>query len=451
MTDPASSSGSPRATMPGLTRLALLKRAAPIMGANIATPVVGLVDLAVIGNTGSAAAIAAVALGTLIFNALYWSLGFLRMGTTALAAQADGSGEPGETAAVLWRGAGVGVALGLILLALQAVLAPVILLAFSGGPQVEAGARAYFDARIWGAPAALAGFALYGWLIGLGLTGRALVLQIVLNLANAGFSLWFVLGLDLGVAGVGAASALAQWIQLAAGAVIALNVLKARSRPGRAQLLDRGRLIRLFAVNRDIFLRTLALLAGFYWFNEASLREGADVLAGNAILLQFISVSAFFLDAFAHVAEAETGRAAGAKDWPRLKRAFRLTSELAAACALMLGLGFLLAGQNFIAAMTDDPAARAAAEAAILWCALVPVLGWPSWQLDGLMIGTTRGPLMRNAMVAALAIYLALDFTLRPMLGVTGLWLAFLLYYVARAITLAVGLPGLKRDMVKAD
>ena len=430
---------------PALTRLALFKRAVPIMGANIATPVVGLVDLAVIGNTGSAGAIAAVALGTLIFNALYWSLGFLRMGATALAAQADGAGEPGETAAVLWRGAGVGVALGLVLMLAQSLIAPLLLLAFSGDAAVEQEARAYFDARIWGAPAALAGFALYGWLIGLGLTGRALILQIALNLANAGLSLWFVLGLDQAVAGVGAASAAAQWVQLAAGAVIVAGLLRKRRAPSRAQLLDRGRLVRLFLVNRDIFLRTLALLAGFYWFNEASLREGADVLAGNAILLQFISVSAFFLDAFAHVAEAETGRAAGARDWPRLKRAFRLTSELAAACALALGVGFLLVGEVFVSAMTDDPAARAAAEAAIVWCALVPIVGWPSWQLDGLMIGTTRGPLMRNAMVAALVLYLVLDAVLRPAFGVTGLWLAFLLYYAARAATLAVGWPGLRK------
>ncbi|MGJ3230957.1 MAG: MATE family efflux transporter [Oceanicaulis sp.] len=431
---------------PALTRAALFKRAAPIMGANIATPVVGLVDLAVIGNTGSAEAIAAVALGSLGLTSLYWLLGFLRMGTTALTAQADGSGERGETAAVLWRAAGTGAGLGFVLLALQFAVAPLILLAFSGGPAVEAEARAYIDARLWGAPAALAGFALYGWLIGLGLTGRALALQIVLNLANAALSLWFVLALDLGVAGVGLASGLAQWIQLAAGAALIAGVLRARARPSRAQLADRGRLIRLFAVNRDIFLRTLALLAGFYWFNEASLREGADVLAGAAILLQFISVTAFFLDAFAHVAEAETGRAAGARDWARLKRAFRLTSELAAVCAIALGLGFLVFGELFIAAMTDDPAARAAAEAAIVWCALVPIIGWPSWQLDGLMIGATRGPLMRNAMIAALAIYLALDFILRPAFGVTGLWIAFLLYYVARAGTLLVGWPGLKRD-----
>ena len=436
---------------PALTRRALLVRAVPIMGANIATPLVGLADLAVIGNTGDAAAIAAVALGTLVFNAFYWSLGFLRMGATALAAQADGGATPGESAAVLWRGLAVGAGLGLVMVILQVPLREAAFAAFSGADDVEAAGRAYVDARIWGAPAALAGFALYGWLIGLGLTGRALILQIALNLANIALSLWFVLGLDLGVAGVGWASALAQWLHLIAAAVLVAPILKARRTPGRGQLLDRARLVRLFAVNRDIFLRTLALLAGFYWFNEASLRLGPEVLAGNAILLQFISISAFFLDAFAHVAEAETGRAAGARDWPALKRAFRLTSELAAACAVSLGAVFLAGGAFFITAMTDDPAARTAAMEALVWCALVPVLGWPSWQLDGLMIGTTRGALMRNAMIAALLIYLALDLTLRPLMGVNGLWLAFLMYYVARAATLAVGLPGLKRDYAPAS
>lgn len=433
-------------TAPALTRRQLFVRAVPIMGANLAAPLVGLADMAVIGNTGDATALAAVALGTLVFNAFYWSLGFLRMGATALTAQADGGAKPGAVAAVFWRGVAVGAGLGIIMLIAQWPLREAAFAAFSGTVEVEAAGRDYVDARIWGAPAALAGFAIYGWLIGLGLTGRALILQIALNLANIALSLWFVLGLDWGVAGVGAASALAQWLHLGAAAILLAPVLIRRRQPDRAQLLDRREAVRLLVVNRDIFLRTLALLAGFYWFNEASLREGADVLAGNAILLQFIAVSAFFLDAFAHVAEAETGRAAGAKDWRALTRAFRLTSELAAVCAFLLGLLFLTAGTAFITAMTSNHEARAAAQAGLIWCALVPVLGWPSWQLDGLMIGTTRGALMRNAMAASLAIYLILDYILRPLFGLDGLWAAFLLYYVARAATLAVGWPRLKRD-----
>ncbi len=428
-----------------LTRRAVVMRTLPIMGANVAAPLVGLVDLAVIGNTGQTGAIAAVALGTLVFNMLYWSLGFLRMGATALAAQADGAGRPGAVRTVLYRALILAGGLGVIFIAAQWPLREAALALFSAGPEVAADTRAYIDARIWGAPAALAGFAIYGWLIGLGLTGRALILQIALNLANAALSVWFVFGLDWGVAGVAGASALAQWLHLGLAAVVIAGVLRARGRAAPERVFDRAGLIRLFAVNRDLFVRTLALLAGFYWFNEASLREGADVLAGNAILLQYIAISAFVLDAFAHVAEAETGRAAGARDWARLKRAFRLTSEMALGGALILSLAFLVSGEAFILAMTSDPAAREMALSALVFCALVPLVGWPSWQLDGLMIGTTRGALMRNAMIAALVIYLALDLTLRPAFGVTGLWLAFLGYYVARAGTLAVGLPGLKR------
>ncbi|MCH8488668.1 MAG: MATE family efflux transporter [Oceanicaulis sp.] len=362
-----------------LTRRAVFMRTMPIMGANVAAPLMGLVDLAVIGNTGQTGAIAAVALGTLVFNMLYWSLGFLRMGATALAAQADGAGQPGAVRAVLYRALILAGGFGLIFIAAQWPLREAALALFSAGPDVAADTRAYTDARIWGAPAALAGFAVYGWLSGLGLTGRALVLQIALNLANAALSVWFVFGLDWGVAGVAGASALAQWLHLALAAVVIAGVLRARGRAAPERIFDRAGLVRLFAVNRDLFVRTLALLAGFYWFNEASLREGADVLAGNAILLQYIAISAFVLDAFAHVAEAETGRAAGARDWARLKRAFRLTSELALGGALLLTLAFLVFGEAFILAMTSDPAARETALSALVFCALVPLIGAPSW------------------------------------------------------------------------
>lgn len=429
-----------------LTRKQVFLRALPIMGANIASPLVGLVDLAVIGRTADTEAIAAVALGGLVFNIFFWSVAFLRMGATALTAQADGRRDEGELRAVLWRAGLVGVAIGVVLLAAQWPIKSAAFALFDSPAGVEALGRDYVNARLWGAPAAFAGFAVYGWLIGLGLTGRALILQTVLNVLNASLSVVFVLGFDLGVAGVGAASAVAQWLHLLAAGVIIILILRQRGAAPARSLFDSAAIRRLFSVNRDIFLRTLALLAGFTWFNIASLREGADVLAGNAILMQYISICAFFLDAFAHVTEAETGRAAGARNWSRLTRAFRLTSELALVFSVILSLGFLILGDAFIAMMTTDEATRESARRFLIWCALVPLLGMPSWQLDGLMIGATRGPLMRNAMIAALVIYLALDAVLRPLLSAQGLWLAFLLYYVARAGTLMVGWPGLKRS-----
>ncbi|WP_439635448.1 MATE family efflux transporter [Oceanicaulis sp.] len=435
-------------TVPSLTRKHVFLRALPIMGANIASPLVGLVDLAVIGRTADTQAIAAVALGGLVFNVFFWSVAFLRMGATALTAQADGREDEGEVRAVLWRAGMIGVAIGLVLLLAQWPLKAGAFALFDSPDDVETLGRAYVDARLWGAPAAFAGFAVYGWLIGLGLTGRALILQAVLNLTNAGLSVLFVLGFDMGVAGVGAASAAAQWLHLLAAAGLIILILRNRGAAPASALFDGTAIRRLVSVNRDIFLRTMALLAGFTWFNIASLREGADVLAGNAILMQYISICAFFLDAFAHVTEAETGRAAGAKNWKRLLRAFRLTSELALGFSVLLSLGFLLLGDQFIMMMTTDEATRATARSFLIWCALTPLLGMPSWQLDGLMIGATQGPLMRNAMIAALVIYLALDAVLRPAFGAHGLWLAFLAYYVARAGTLMVGWPGLKRSFV---
>ncbi|MCK9488303.1 MAG: MATE family efflux transporter [Xanthomonadales bacterium] len=433
----------------------ILRAALPIMAANIATPLVGIVDVALIGRSGSTADIAAVALAALVFNILFWSFGFLRMGATALTAQADGAGDEFQVRAQLIRGALLGLLIGTVFVIAQWPIRELSFALFSTSAELEAAGKAYFDTRIWGSPAALAGFAIYGWLIGLGRTGAALMLQVVLNVANIVLSIWFVYGLDTGVAGLGAASALALWLHLAAAAVIIVPLLRRRGplaialRTRWRLLLERRALQRLLAVNRDIFLRTLALLAGFAWFNEASLREGAAVLAGNAILLQFIAVSAYFLDAFAHVTETVTGRAAGRGHWPSLRLAFIRASELAVVFALLLTLLLWLAGPLLITAMTTDATARAMALQFLPWCALVPLAGVAAYQLDGLMIGATRGALMRNAMLAALAFYLALDALLRPMLGGHGLWLAFLGYYLARAGTLALGWPGLRRDLAR--
>jgi len=432
---------------PALTRRQVITAAAPIMAASVSAPLVGIVDIAVIGRTGDADALAAIALGTLVFNAIYFSLGFLRMGATALTAQADGASDDGEVRAALLRSAAIGGGVGLVLLALAPWIAPGAFLLFSGPDGVEAMGEDYVLARLWGAPATLAGLAIYGWLIGLRRTGAALVLQAVLNLSNAALSVLFVVELDMGVAGVGLGSALAQWLHLACALPVIVLIWRARGAGDTAPLLDARALRRLLGVNRDIFLRTIALLAGFYWFNEASLREGADVLAGNAILLQFISVAAFFLDGFAYITESHVGKAVGARDRRAFDRAVRLTTEQAALASILLSLAFLVFGGAVIDLLTTDPAAREAAKAFLPWCALAPLLGMPSWQLDGVMIGATRGPLMRNAMIASLAIYLAFDFALRPAFGGHGLWAAFLAYYLARAATLAVGYPGLRRAL----
>jgi MATE family multidrug resistance protein len=432
-----------------LTRREALRLAAPLVAANLAAPLTGLVDVTVVGRLGSAEDLAGVALGAVVFNALYWAAGFLRMGTTGLTAQAAGAEDPAQVRAQLERAAVLGAALGVGIVLLAWPLREAAFALLSGAPEVEAIGRAYVNARIAGAPAVLTGLAVYGWLVGLGQTRAAFLFQVATNLFNAGFSVLFVGALELPPAvGVGAASALSQWLGLGLAAVWIIRPLWAEH-PGGGGLTLAG-FRQLFAVNRDIFLRTLALLAGMIWFNEASAREGTAVLAGNALLLQLITLSAFFLDAFAYVTETAVGRAVGRGDVAALRRALRITGEWSLLFAASLSAIYALLGGPLLTVLTTDPTARDAALRYLPYCAAVPLVGMPSWLLDGLFIGATRGPTMRNAMAVSLLAYLALDAVLRPALGGDGLWLAFLAYYLLRALTQAVAYPALERDLAAA-
>lgn len=421
-----------------LSRTRALQLAWPIMLAQVATATTGIVDTAVMGRYGTAAELAAVGLAAVIFNFLYWGFGFLRMATTGLTAQADGAGDRPETNAILKRALLLGGGLGLALLILSPILSWAALELFQAEAEVESEAAAYFQARIWGAPAALMLYAVTGWLIGTGRTRALLAVQVGMNAVNAGLDWAFVALLDWGPAGIGAGTAMAEWAALAFGLVI----VRASLGPG-ARLLDPARIAALISANRDIMIRTLALLFSFAWFVNSGAKLGTAPLAGNQILLQFIAVSAFVLDAFAFVAEKEAGAAYGARDRARLIRAMRVTSELALACGIVFSLMFWLGGAAVIDAFIRDPDARAAALAYLPWCALVPLIGVAAWQLDGLFLGTTQGPAVRNAGLLAMAAYLASDMLLAPRFGNAGVWTAFLLSYAYRAGALALYWPRL--------
>ncbi|MBO9603210.1 MAG: MATE family efflux transporter [Novosphingobium sp.] len=414
-------------------------------------PLVGLVDTFVIGRTGDVAALAGVALGAVVINFVFWSFGFLRMGLTGLTAQADGAADRREVEALLLRGLIAGGGIGLAIVVLQY---PLTLLAFAllaGGAQVTAEAHSYAGACFLGAPAALAVFAITGWLFGLGRTRAALVLQLVTNLANILLSTWLVWGLHLGAHGVGLAAAGAQWTALAAGLAIVTRIASANPlalvrRAGAAALFERAALTRLFAVNRDLMIRTIALLLLLTWFANAGARLGTLTLAANQVLMQFVNIAAFVLDAFAFTAESRVGNAIGAKSRAQFLRAVRLTGEYSLLCGALLALAFWFAGGWLIGAITTDPELRQRAALYLPFAAIVPLAGMPSWLLDGIFVGATRGAAMRNAAVVATALYVALDLALRPW-GAAGLWAAFVTSYVLRALTLSVGLPGLLKTL----
>lgn len=412
-------------------------------------PLVGLVDTAVIGRTGDAAALAGVALGTTIINFIFWAFGFLRMGMTGLTAQADGSGDAQEVEAMLLRGLALGFGLGLMLFVLQVGLIPLAFTLLAGGKGLDAAAHGYVTARFMGAPASLSVFAINGWLLGLGRTRAALALQIVMNVVNVALDLLFVQHFGLGARGVGLGTACAEWTALITGTLIAtrytggLGVLR---RIASRALFAGPALKRLFAVNADIMVRTLALLFLFGWFTNAGARLGAPTLAANQVLMQFVSVSAFVLDGFAFTAESRIGQAIGAGSAAEMRRAMRLTGEFCLASGLAFALLFLVAGRPVIDFLTSNGEVRAIAGGLLVFAAIVPAIGAPAWLLDGIFIGATDGRSLRNAAIVATVLYVATDLFCRRF-GEQGVWWALTLSYIYRSVALGAHLPGLLRTV----
>lgn len=423
-----------------LTRRAIFAQAWPIMLAQATIPLVGLVDTAVIGRTGDATALAAVALGVAIVNFLVWAFGFLRMGITGLVAQARGGGNDGEVNALLARGVLLGGSLGLGLFALQWLIVPGALALMASGEALDREAAAFIHARLWGAPALLAFYSINGWLLGMRQTRAALALQLVMNGVNMAANIALVWGFDMGVRGIGYGTAIAEWTALAVGLWLTRSVWS--NPPHRDTILDRTALGRLFAVNRDLMIRTIALLSLFTWFTNAGARLGEDALAAQQVLMQFVSITAFVLDGFCFTAEERVGSAIGAQSRADFLRTVRLVAEWCLWAALAFTVLILLAGQPLIALLTTSEAVREAA-APLLWLvALVPLVGLSSWLLDGVFIGATEGRALRNAAIFATAAYIATDLLLRP-LGATGIWLALLAGYAFRALALGFHWPRL--------
>jgi len=432
-----------------LTRRAIFAQAWPIMLGQTTVPLVGLVDTAVIGRTGDAAALAGVALGTMVINLIFWTFGFLRMGMTGMTAQAQGAGDEREVEAMLLRGIAAGFALGVVLFALQIALIPLALATLAGGGALDAAAGGYVGARFFGAPASLALFAINGWLFGLGRTRAALVLQIVMNLVNIGLDLVFVWHFHMGARGVGLGTACAEWVSLAVGLAIVGRGVDWRRMLSPA-LFGGGALKRLFAVNADIMIRTIALLLTFLWFTNAGARLGETALAANYVLLQFVSVSAFVLDGFAFTAESRVGQAIGARSRPAVVRAIRLTGEFSLLAGIGFALIFFAAGGPLIAFFATDAGVRAQATALLPFAAIIPAIGVPAWLLDGIFIGATQGRALRNAAIVASALYIATDLLLRPF-GANGIWWAFMASYPYRALALGAYLPGLLKTIEVAE
>lgn len=437
---------------PPLTRMAIVRQAWPIILANASVPLLGLVDTAVIGHFGSTVDLGALALGALLFNFVYWSFGFLRMATTGFVAQAAGAGDEAEVRAALLRPLLMGAVLGVAVWLLQWPLAAGYFALMDAGDAVAATGTAYFRARVWGAPAALALYALCGALVGLGRSRALLAVQLLLNGLNAALDVYLAGVLEMGAYGIGLGTAIAEWSACVVAALLVWRILRERHADTEpflpwTRIGDRARLRRTLAANGDIMLRTLCLLAGFGLFARLGTALGAATLAANHLLLQLVSFSAFFLDGFAFVVEALVGAAVGANARERLRQAVRLSSELALATAVLLAGLLWLGGDALVGLLTSLPEVVVLARAQLPWVAVYVLLSVAAFQLDGVFIGATRTREMRNAAMASLTAFVLCAWPATAAWGNHGLWAALVLFVVARALALLPYYRALERSL----
>jgi multidrug resistance protein, MATE family len=346
----------------------------------------------------------------------------------------------------LWRGLLFATSLGLLLILLQKPLIYSALRLLGGSEDVIRSAHLYCDARIWSAPAALANYVLLGALLGRRQVHRALALQVSINAFNALVAIAFVYGLHWGVAGLGGATALAEWAGLGLGLALILPRIP-RGFPALNVFVKRSELAQLASINRDIFLRTMLLLLGFGWFTHASATLSDVTLAANALLLNLQTFMAFGLDGFAHVAEALVGIAVGRRDRALFLKVAVVTTQWAGLIATCFSIVYFVGGPTIINVLTNEPEIHAAALTYLPWAAASPLISVRSFQLDGIFIGATRTSDLRNAAFASTAVFVLAAIALRWSLGNHGLWLAFSLFMVSRGVTLAGRFPAILRSI----
>lgn len=411
----------------------ILQIAIPSIVSNITVPLLGLIDVSIVGHLGAASYIGAIAVGGMLFNMIYWLFGFLRMGTSGLTAQAYGSGNHSEVIRILLRSTVIGLLLAVGLLLLQY---PIRLTAFhlmDTSAEVQAYATQYFHICIWGAPATLGLYSFSGWFIGMQNSRYPMYIAITQNIVNIAASLLFVFGMGMKVEGVALGTLLAQY----AGLLMALLLWSYRYRGLKhhlrfGEIFERDSLRRFFAVNRDIFLRTLCLVAVTVFFTSTGAGYGDVILAVNTLLMQLFTLFSYVMDGFAYAGEALTGKHIGARDTrllrTTLRQLFQWGAWLAAGFTLVYGLG----GEAFLGLLTNEEEVITASGTYFYWALAIPAAGFAAFLLDGICIGATITSVMLKGMAVAAAAFFLLYFSLQPSLGNHALWLAFIVYLILR-------------------
>lgn len=413
----------------------ILQLAIPSIVSNITVPLLGLIDVAIVGHLGSAAYIGAIAVGGMLFNIIYWLFGFLRMGTSGMTSQAFGQRDLKGVTRVLLRAVGVGLFIALCLLLLQYPIRKIAFLLIDATPEVRELATVYFNICVWGAPAVLGLYGFAGWFIGMQNSRFPMFIAITQNVVNIVASLSFVYLLDMKIEGVALGTLIAQYAGLFMASLLWLRYYGRLKIAFRWQeIIGKTAMTRFFQVNSDIFFRTLCLVAVTTFFTSTGARQGDVVLAVNTLLMQLFTLFSYIMDGFAYAGEAMTGRYVGARNNTGLQRMIRLLFRWGWGLSLSFTILYMIGGQDFLGLLTNDTTVIKAAGSYYYWVLAIPLAGFAAFLWDGILIGATATRLMLYSMLVASGLFFVVYYLFYGVMGNHALWMAFLIYLSLRGI-----------------
>ena len=423
----------------GLNR-SILKLAIPNIVSNITVPLLGLVDMMLMGHLDSVVYIGAIGLGGTIFSVMYSIFSFMRAGTTGFTAQAYGGKDHQEISYGFYRSMGIALIATVLVLALQRPIEWIAMQLLNGSPEVLKYTSEYFRVRIWAAPAVLSLYTFNGWYIGMQNTTIPMVIAILINAVNIGLSVLFVNVFHMGVAGVALGTVIAQYLGLLTAIIFMLVRYRHYLIPMEKKiLLQADKLKRFFKVNTDFMIRSILLVLTIAFFTNQSAKLGDDILAVNMILMQFFYIFSYFTDGFAYAGEALVGRFTGAHDLDNLKKTVRYLFCWGLGLTLPFTLLYWAFPETFIHLVSDQHGVAEQAQPYYIYMILIPVITFAAFLWDGIYIGATAAKEIRNTMIiASILVFLPAWFVLMPLYGNHGLWIAFLLFMVARGVSMTV-------------
>ena len=399
-------------------------------------PLLGLVDLALVGRLGDAKYIGAIAIGSMIFNFLYWSFGFLRMGTSGFTAQSYGERNDTESMLILSRALLLAVLSGGLLIALQFPIGKLSFWLLDGNANVETLAKEYYSIRIYAAPATIALYALSGWFLGMQNSIIPMIIAISVNIVNIAFNFIFVYGLEMKSAGVAWGTVVAQYFGILIALIFLIKKYSHLFKYWDFNLMMKwNALKRFFTVNRDIFIRTFSLMLVFTYFTSQSASTDNIILAVNTLLLQFLFIFSYFMDGFAYAAEALTGKYIGERNKLMLVAIIKRLFIWGTFISIAFSIIYFAGSNSILFLLTDDSAIISKSHEFLIWVVLVPVFSFVSFLWDGIYIGATASKAMRNSMlISSILVFFPVTILLHDKFGNHSLWLGMLLFMLSRGV-----------------